>query len=227
MSLFIDGKIFVGMVVATGIGASGLVDATKAYFGGVNRIGFAKIKRQIIQLTPGAPNGLPQIFILESLYAHWANGAALSKQISTAKSLVMMHLSPANAAMVAASVNVDPAILCSMAAKRSAGIELDPPESDLSTRFDLIVSALLDAAYQKAEQEYSNGTRFYALVFAVLLALIEMWVLHSGARTLYLGSDDMNLALIVGLLAAPIAPIAKDASKAVGAAIRSRVEKEL
>ena len=57
------------------------------------------------------------------------------------------------------------------------------PESDVYSRFDLIVTALLDEAYQFSDQVYRNGLRTLAAVVAVLLA----WVVvgrskepHSG-----------------------------------------------
>ena len=76
------------------------------------------------------------------------------------------------------------------------------------SRFDLIVTALLDAAYQHADQVYRNWTRGLAAAIAVVLALAGgyMVAMHLGDL------KHFGIALLIGLLATPLAPIAKDLS---------------
>ena len=72
-----------------GTAAFGLVDSTKTFWGGVNRIGFKRIKTTVTDLTPGAAaTGLTQDKIVDTLRANWYNGTDLNSQKSIAKSLI-------------------------------------------------------------------------------------------------------------------------------------------
>lgn len=206
-----------------GTAAFGLVDATKAlWFGGVNRIGFNRIKTQVEALTPGtAANALSQSRVIDTLRANWYNGTALTAQKSIAKTLIKVGLSPANAPALAAATGVDPAVLGSIAAKIISGISLVPAESDVNGRFDFVITALLDEVYQDADQAYTNGTRLWAGFFAMLLALTAGWCLKGGLLPAYFGSSDFWLAFLVGILAVPLAPIAKNLSSALVAAVNT------
>ena len=210
-----------------GTAAFGLLDALKAAFGFINRIGLDHIKQITSQLTPdqtgdGVPaipiNALPRNNILETVEANWVNGTDVGSQKAIAKSLVKLHLSVGNATALAAKTNVDPAVLGSIAGKIASGVSLTQPESDVYSRFDLIVTALLDEAYQLSDQVYRNGTRALAAVIAVLLALAGGWSIMGSA---FLGAKDMYLAILVGLLATPLAPIAKDLSSALATAVNT------
>ena len=210
-----------------GTAAFGLVDASKAAFGFINRIGLDHIKQVTSQLTPdqtgdGVPaipiNALPRKNILETVDANWVNGTDVASQKAIAKSLIKLHLSTGNAPTLAAKTNTDPAVLGSIAGKIATGVSLTQPESDVYSRFDLIVTAMLDEAYQLSDQVYRNSTRALAAVVAVLLALTGGWSIMGSAFWL---SKDMCLAILVGLLATPLAPIAKDLSSALATAVNT------
>ena len=207
---------------ALGTAAFGMVDSTKPFFGGVNRIGFSGIAGAVTKLTPGAASaGLTQAKILDTLKANWYNGTDLSSQKSIAKSLIKQGLTPGNAPALAAATGVDPTVLGSVAAKMSSGTPLATGESDVYARFDFILTALLDEVYQHSDQAYTSGTRILASFFAVLLALIGGWSLHGGLFRGYLWSHDMFVALMAGVLATPLAPIAKDLSSALATAVNT------
>lgn len=210
-----------------GTAAFGLVDASKAVFGFINRIGLDHIKQIISQLTPDQTgegvaaipiNALPRKNILETVEANWVNGNDVASQKAIAKSLIKLHLSAGNAPTLAEKTNVDPALLGSIAGKIAAGISLTQPESDVYSRFDLIVTAMLDEAYQLSDQVYRNSTRALAALVAVLLALAGGWSIMGSTFWL---SKDMWLAILVGLLATPLAPIAKDLSSALATAVNT------
>lgn len=215
-----------------GTAAFGLVDASKAVFSSINRMGLKHIEQVVTELTPdqtgvdqaGAAlparpvNALPRQNVLETIAANWVNGNDLGSQKSIAKSLIKLHLSEGNAAAVAAKTNVDPGVLKSVARKISSGDSLSQPESDVYARFDLIVTALVDEAYQLSDQVYRNRTRTLAAFIAVLLAVAAGWSL-TGAT--FWGSSDFPLSILVGLLATPLAPIAKDLSSALAAAVNT------
>lgn len=205
-----------------GTAAFGLVDAAKAVFSSINRIGFAGISSAVSGLAPAPQsNALSQAKILATLEANWINGTDLASQKAIAKSLIKLNLSAANAATLATATGVDPTVLGAVATKIAAGTALDTTESDVYSRFDLIVTAMLDEAYQRSDQVYRNGTRFLAMVVAVLLSLAGGMMLHTGPDYWSLTDPDLGEAILVGLLATPLAPIAKDLSTALGTAVNT------
>ena len=214
MSVLEDLPQVVAAIGGLGTAAFGLVDATKVFGGGVNHIGFTGIRAAVRQLTPNAGqpvNALSQKNILATLQANWMNGTHLDSQKAIAKSLIKLNLNPGNAADLAAATGVDPGVLQVIATKIAAGTSLSSAESDVFARFDLIVTALLDEAYQRGDQLYRNWTRALAAVVAVALALV-------GGMFLQM---DPALSFLVGLLATPLAPIAKDLSTALATAVNT------
>lgn len=197
-----------------GTAAFGLVDASKALGGGVNHIGFGAIKKTVTSLTPGNPtNALSQNKIVATLKANWFNGTDLGGQKSIAKSLIKLNLNATNAAALAAAAGVDPTVLTAVATSIAAGTPLSAAQSDVYARFDLIITALLDETYQRADSVYRNWTRAIAAIVAVALAIV-------GGQTLNPGPDILQ-SVIVGLLATPLAPVAKDLSTALATAVNT------
>jgi len=201
-----------------GTAAFGLVEATKVFWGGVNHIGFKGIRKAVTPLIPSGANALAPQKIIATLEANWFNGTDLGSQKAIAKSLIKLNLSPANAPALAAETGVDPAVLTAVATSIAAGTPLKPAQSDVYARFDFIVTALLDEAYQRSDQTYRNGTKAWAMLFSILLALGGGFVLHNGNPW---NLDDAVEILVVGLLATPLAPIAKDLSTALATAVNT------
>ena len=200
-----------------GTAAFGLVEATKVFWGGVNHIGFKGIRTAVTPLIP--PGGaLSQQKMLATLEANWFNGTDLGSQKAIAKSLIKLNLNAANAPAVASATGVDPAVLTAVATSIAADTPLTPAQLDVYARFDLIVTALLDEAYQRSDQVYRNGTKAWAMLFSILLALAGGFVLHSGNPW---SLDDTVEILVVGFLATPLAPIAKDLSTALATAVNT------
>jgi len=223
-----------------GTAAFGLLEAVKPVIPWINWIGFRRIRKTVCVLTPqaapaassqahgGQPpagsassppiNALPQSGIVETLRSNWVNGNDLTSQKAIAKSLIKLHLSADNAAALATATNVDSAILIKVAKKTAAGKPLDQSESDVFARFDLIVTATLDDCYQRADQFYRNWMRGLAACIAVALALAGAWLMHGDG---FWHHKDLGLALLVGLLATPLSPIAKDLSTALATAVNT------
>jgi hypothetical protein len=213
-----------------GTAAFGLVDATKVFGGGINHAGFGRIQARIKSLMPEVGDGrnaVTQADALKTLKGNWFNGTDLSSQKAIAKSLIKMHLNPSNAAALARATNVDPDVLTAVTAKIASGASLSPAaaaastaltaaESDAFGRFDLIVTALLDETYQMADQAYTNGARALAVVFSIGLALAGAWMLDPNSFL-----SHIKEAVIVGLVATPLAPIAKDLSSSLAAAVNA------
>jgi hypothetical protein len=209
-----------------GTAAFGLLEAIKPVFPGINHMGFSRIRATVTALTPkesgdrSPVNALPQQNVLESLLSNWINGTELNSQKSIAKSLVKLHLSVGNAAALAASTNVDPTLLTEVAQSIASSTALTQPQSDAYARFDLIVTAMLDDAYQYADQVYRNSTRGLAALIAVALAFTGGLCL-AGSWQAFWWTTDMFISLLVGLLATPLAPIAKDITSALTSAVNT------
>ena len=153
-------------VGALGTAAFGLVDSFKVLpGGGISKCGFKHIREAIEKLTPSvdALNGteLSRENILKTLQSQWINGVDKSNQISIAKSLIKLRLTPDTAPALAAAIGVEAEILKSVAMKIQKGTAAasNPPdpnglttqESDIYGRFDLLLNTFLDQAYQRAD----------------------------------------------------------------------------
>ncbi|MGA2536942.1 MAG: hypothetical protein ABSF53_13060 [Terracidiphilus sp.] len=205
-----------------GTAAFGLVDSTKPFWGGVNRIGFKQIATAVKSLTPGTPAaGLSQAKIVATLKANWYNGKDLSSQKAIAKSLIKQGLTAANAPTLAALTGVDATVLTNVATKIAAGTPLAPGESDVYGRLDFVLTALLDEVYQNSDQKYTNWTRIWASLFAVVLAFFAGWQLSGQGFGDFWWTRAMAEAVLVGVLATPLAPIAKDLSSALATAVNT------
>ncbi len=157
---------------ALGTTAFAVVDATKAFWGGVSNHGWGHISRGVKRLLGEGEK--KEIGILR---ANWLNGVDLATQIATAKSFI----------------------------SSTGGLS----ESQVAER--------IEEAYQRADQAYRNAAKVWALVISVVLAVV------GGA--LVLGTDytaqNAGICALVGLLATPLAPIAKDLTSALSSAVKA------
>jgi len=216
----LNGVDFSKVILAVGglgTAAYGVVDATKAFGGGISNRGFGDIKKVITRLiadskAPDQPS-LGHAAAIDTLRANWLNGMAMADQKSVAKALIKLNLTRDSAAKMAAAVGVDAKILQAIVDKLGAPLPLTTPETDVYGRFDLSLNALLDQAYQRADQRYRNSAKLLAIPIAVLLAVAGAWALN-GNR---LASADLWKAIIAGMLATPLAPVAKDVASAIQA----------
>jgi hypothetical protein len=142
----------------------------------------------------GPVNALSQKKIVATLEANWMNGTDLGSQKAIAKSLIKLNLQPQNARALANATGVDPSALTAIATSIAAGTPLSSAETDVFARFDKI---------------YRNWTRALAALTAIALAM-------AGGRELRI---DPAVSLLVGLLATPLAPMAKDISSALAMAV--------
>lgn len=200
---------------ALGTAAYGVVDVSKAFGGGISNRGFGDIKKVISQLIPvssgqNAGSALSQTSVLSTLRANWLNGMALADQKSVAKALIKLNLTAASASGMAAATGVDPTVLSSIATKLPKGTPLEPNETDVYGRFDLLLSAVLDQGYQRGDQRYRNSAKLLAVPVAVLLAVLGAWAISNP-----LTNSDIWRAIAGGLLATPLAPVAKDLASAI------------
>jgi hypothetical protein len=215
---------------ALGTASFGLVDATKAAWGGISHIGVGDIKKAIKPLfgtetsSTNKANPLTYASVLDNLRANWMNGTGLADQKAIAKTLIKLRLSPETAPALASATGVDGATLTAIATVIMTAGALSPAQADAFGRFDLALTSLLDQAYQRADQRYRNSAKLLAGVFSILIALFAgyFYSLHNkgiyGANPCdYLRNSFSWAAMLAGALATPIAPIAKDLSSAIAA----------
>jgi hypothetical protein len=203
-------------VGALGTAATGLVDTTKVlFYGGMSYVGFGYIKKLITRTVGNvsggqAGAGLATDDILGTLLANWINGMETGAQKSIAKSFIKLHFNPSTAAALAQQTNVAPDVLVGVAQKLASVQALTPAESDAFGRFDLALSAMIDRAYERGDQLYRNSCKALAAFIAVGLAF-------AGNHELI--DTPQHLAtwqvIIIGLIATPLAPVAKDIANAI------------
>lgn len=203
-------------VGALGTAAYGLVDASKALWGGVSNAGFGHILRGLkpygaaIDLAAGP--GWPDM-----LRAHWLNGRSKDDQKGVAKALIRLGLAVETAEPLARAARVDAAGLIAVAGKIAKGEALGDSDFNVLGRFDAMLEAQLDAAFEQADQQYRSAARGLAAAASVALALVALAAQSGGALT----SDQIWLGVFVGVVAVPLAPVAKDLSSALNAAVKA------
>ncbi len=203
----------IAIIAATGglgLAAMSLVDALKAIpGGGVSKIGF----NHILDATRRFADVLKQATGDDwstVLLSHWINGRPRTEQIGVIRSLLRLGLNAETAPQLATVGNVDAGKLAKVAEKLVAGQDMTEEELNLLGRAEAAVEARLDAAFDLADQAYRNKSRVIAGLLAVLLSL--------GAALAIGRGEDWALAIVIGVLAVPIAPITKDLVSALTAA---------
>jgi hypothetical protein len=208
-----------------GTAAYGVADATKGFGGGISNRGFGDIRGVISKLIPAdSANVSPDAALtlasaLRTLRANWLNGMLLGDQKSVAKALIKLNLTPSNASHMAAATGVDKDVLTGIATKMGSSTALSPLETDVYGRFDLLLSALLDQGYQRADQRYRNSAKLLAVFIAMFLAILGGRIVVGEA--FFSNGSEVLRAVIAGLLATPLAPIAKDLSSAIQAGAKA------
>jgi hypothetical protein len=183
-------------VGALGTASFALVDATKiGRKGGISNSGFGFIEEAVHEfLSPSStvPGGSDRL--LSMLHGHWINGSAITDQKAIAKSLIKLKLTPDTAAEYARATSVDPNALTQVATSMVTGEPLSTQQANALGRFDLALTARL--------------------------ALVGGWTVASAAGASFLGTADMAIAVLCGLLATPLAPVSKDLASALQAGVK-------
>jgi hypothetical protein len=206
----------IALIAATGglgLAAMSLVDAFKAIpGGGVSRIGFDHIRKVLTLFDTVLARAVGPEWETVVL-SHWINGRPRDEQIGVIRSLLRPGLNADTAGQLARIGNVEEKALSDAAAKLVKGAALGEAEINLIGRVEAAVEARLDSAFDLADQAYRNLSRVLAGVIAVILAVAAALMLTTPSQ--------WGAAILVGLLAVPIAPIAKDLVSALTAAARA------
>lgn len=207
---------YIAGAAGLGTAAFALVDSSKAFGGGVSNCGFGHIERAVAKFFPasgGGPMSLTEV--RATLRANWLNGTAFADQKAIAKSLIKLRLDADTALHLARATGVDSKVLGAVAGKIATGKPLSSGESDVYGRFDLMLTALLDEGYQRADQVYRNSAKAWSVVVAVGLAIAGVCIVEPSV-----GAKEWAEAVVVGLAATPLAPIAKDLTSALQAGVK-------
>ena len=140
----------------------------------------------------------------------------MADQKAIAKSLIKLRLNIVNAPELAKATEVDKEKLAVIAAKIASGGTLTQNENDVFGRFDLMLTAILDKGYQRADQSYRNSAKAWSIFVSVVLALVVAMFVY-GESLSFNKNIDFNIiggAILLGLAATPIAPIAKHLTSA-------------
>ena len=193
---------------ATTLGASSsaLVDATKSFDGGVSNVGFSYIKYAITPFEDALNATNPRQGI-ETIRANWLSGMATADQLTAAQSLISLGLTTTTAPKVAKTLaNLDANEFVAAVTATSNGQALTDLQKTVMKTFDDTVTARLNAAIQRADKQYECAAKLAASALAIVLAVLGVTVVAGG----HPGSDDLLLGVVAGVLATPVAPVAKD-----------------
>lgn len=193
----------------------GLLDASKAFDGGVSNFGVRALKRALDPFDAALSAALGPGQWWPVVRASWIAGVGKADQKMKAQALIKLGLNVETAPAVARASHVDPAALTAAAQKLETGKSLTEADLNVLGRMNATIDVLMDAAFERADQQYRNGCRFWAGVTALVLAL--------AARLLWEGPNQPSIwvAVAVGLIAVPMAPVAKDLTSALSAAMQA------
>jgi hypothetical protein len=209
----------IGTIGALGAASFALVDTLKILpNGGISNVGFVCVEHALQGFFPNqtrhnAGGGVKRLF--DELHGNWVGGRPLSDQKAIAKSLIELRLNGATAAQFAQATDMDAALLKTIGEKMTGGVQLTPIEANVFSRFDALLAAVVDDGFQHADQRYQNWTKFAAMLFAITLSVLCGASMSTLDFSHFFGSSDMWLSLIAGLLATPLAPVAKDLASAL------------
>jgi len=203
---------FVLAAGAVGTASMGIVEGFKSTKW--SPIGFSKLTKSI-SWADAALNkayGKESKTLLESLYRVNRTSGDLPRILRQG---VRIGLDQNNAAeMEETLLGADSKQLQGVAKKVAEGTDLDTTEKNILGRFEVAADARIDAALALAERAYSNGIRYRAFFIAQGLAFGAVFAI---------GPDSKKIitALIIGLVAVPLAPIAKDVAKGFQSAVKA------
>jgi hypothetical protein len=211
---------FIAAAAALGTAAFGLVDGSKAFRGGISNAGYGHLRNALLRFEP-ALTLAGEVRLMETIRANWLNGKPLPDQKAAAKALIRLGITPENAANLADATGVSAAELTTAAEHVYSGDALTEQDMNILGRFDTLVEAILDLGYERADQMYRNSAKAVSSVVAVALALFAAWLFNMSGATAEGGADlrvGYVTAFLAGILATPLAPMAKDITSSLQAA---------
>ncbi len=205
----------IAAIGALGLAAYGLVDGSKALWGGPSHFGFGTIRKALKPFESALDGALGQGKWIGMLKSQWLAGRPSDEQKAIARSMIRLGLRPEAAADLAVAGHVDADDLKAAVEKLTSGKKLSDPDLNVLGRVDASVDMILDAAFERADAQYKNAARLLAGVIAVVIAICAEIAMDGASLT------GIGKAVLIGLVAVPIAPMAKDLSTTFSAAARA------
>jgi len=202
---------------ALSAGAFGLLDSTKAFWGGASNIGAGHIETALKPFSAALANALGADGWWPVVRANWVAGVAKADQKAKTQALIKLGLHSTNAAAVATATHVDPDALTTAIKNLETGAKSTEADLNVLGRMSATIDVILDAAYEAADQQYRNSCRVLAGVIAIGLSIAAwaMWPANAGP------APSLAAAMVIGLLAVPVAPVAKDLTGALSQAMNA------
>ena len=191
---------------ALGTAAYGIVEALK--WTRIGFMGFSKITKTLGPIWGTMQNAYGVDFeqVLRGQYK-----GDLSELVRTLRQGVRVGLTRENAGEISKWLGLKHSDrLMAVAAKLDASEDITDEDRNVLGRFELAVDARIDAAMALAKNHYAGKLRVLASCAALIISLCVGFYL-----------DMMFLGVIVGIAAVPFAPIAKDLSSALQAAVQA------
>ena len=200
---------------ALGVAAFGIADGLKRW-AWVGEAGYSEISTKLGRIfdTLEVAYGKDAEKLMRALYR--GNQDELARVMRQG---VRIGLTATNATVVTQTLCVHVPELEAIATKLREGAELTEVERNILGRFELAVDARIDAALTLARDRYINTVRCVAAALAVVVGIVVALIVEP------LGWKPAGRGLLVGLIAVPLAPVAKDVVRAVKAgaeALRAR-----
>ncbi len=194
-------------VGALGTAAFGIVEALK--WTPIGLMGFGQIDKLLgepVMKALEVAYGPEYLSLLKGQYRSGRTEAQLAKTIRQGS---RVGLTPETASSLATRIGVvQPEDLTAVAESLQTGEDLSDEHRSILGRFELALDARIDAAMALANDRYAGSLRVIASLVAIVIALTV------GLKA----GEDLLTSLIVGIAAVPIAPMAKDLSKAIQSA---------
>lgn len=205
------------LMLAGGVGlaAASLVDGLKVFDGGPSRVGFSHVKAAALPFRLAL--GRCHLDWEQATLARWINGVCADDQKKALKTLIRVGMAPAKAAAVdpatrtcvtavAAACQLDADSLIDLVQAQASGATLTPAQQAVSTRLDGVLDAKIDAAFERADQQYRNVSKLLAGAVAMVISVVGGLLLAGGGLKL------LPASILLGLIAVPLAPAGKDAT---------------
>lgn len=201
-----------------GIAAYGVVDGAKL-LRRVALLGYAHIPEQLAPVLPAVHRayGEGAERLLEAQYIGGRSAGELPATLRQGYRIGLPALDDAAVGRCAAAIGVvDADIVTRAAGKLRRGEACEDEEREALTRFEAAVDARIEAALALAENSYVAQAKLLAGFLAVAIAVLVGALIRAE-----LGQWWLAKALLVGLVAVPVAPVAKDLANAVSEAARA------
>lgn len=209
-------SMILGAAATLGTACYGIVEALK--WTSLGDAGYGAIKRYLGEPLLAAIEvafGPDYQDLLKAQYRQDSQQQSLIAK--TLRQGVRIGLTVQNAAAIAKYLgSVSPDLLVSAATSIAAGNALTDGERDTIGRFELAADARIDSALSRAKDSYLGTLRCTASVLAILMAEVAALLASHGFDV-----DRSAIALVVGVVAVPLAPVANDLVGALQAATKA------